>query len=261
MKTLYILLLPVLVLACNDAGDAPKTTGIDSPISESNKGSTSTGPCSKMIFFQKGAEVEATSYNAEGKEISKQITKILEVRNENGVTVADVEGTDRLNNGEEKPAMHYSYKCDGDKIYFDIASMFRSEKKDGDAGFESSTIEYPINVKEGETLPDVTGVMRSEKDGKTSEMKYHFKDRKVAAKEEITTAAGTWNCYKISNTVEVELNIPGLDENSKRLMKEMQSKTKNETFTWFAPEFGIVKMEMYLNGKLSTRNEVTSIKR
>ncbi len=259
MKIIYILLLSVLIIACNSTEDAPKTTTTDSPKTES--AASNSGVCSKMIFFQKGAEVEATSYNADGKEVSRQLTKILEVRNENGITIADVEGTDKLNSGEEKPALHYSYKCDGNKIYFDIASMFRSEKKNGDAGFESNNIEYPINVKEGESLPDVTGVMRSEKDGKTSEMKYHFKDRKVTAKEEITTPAGTWNCYKISNTVEVELDIPGMDENSKRIMKEMQSKTKNETITWFSPEFGIVKMEMYLNGKLASRNEVTAFKK
>ena len=260
MKIICILLLPVLVIACNNTADSPKTTSAGSTANATAE-PINAGPCNKMIFFQKGAEVEATSYNAEGKEVSKQLTKILDVRNENGITIADVEGIDRMSNGEEKPPMHYSYNCDGNKIYFDIATMFRSEKKDGDIGFKSSTIEYPINIKEGETLPDVTGVMSSEKNGKTSEMKYHFKDRKVSVKEEVTTAAGTWNCYKISNTVEVDLDIPGMDENSKRIMKEMQSKTKNETITWFSPAFGIVKMEMYLNGKLTSRNEVTAFKK
>jgi hypothetical protein len=36
---------------------------------------------------------------------------------------------------------------------------------------------------------------------------------------------------------------------------------KIKTLTWFDPEFGIVKMEMYTNDKLSSRNEVTAVKK
>ncbi len=263
MKTFYISFFSCLVIACNNAADAPKTTSTETSTSKTEEParSVNTGACSKLIFFQQGAEVETTSYNDAGSEISKQLTKVQDVKNENGMTVAYVEGTDRMVNDEAKPPIHYNYKCDGDKIYFDIASMFRTEKKEGDANFESGSIEYPINVKEGETLPDATGVMRTEKDGKKMEMKYHFKERKVEGKEEVTTPAGTWNCYKISYVTEVDMEMPGMDEKSKLMMKKMKDAMKNKTITWFAPDFGVVKMEMYMNDKLTSRNEITSVKR
>ncbi len=263
MKILYISFLSCLVIACNNVTDAPKTTSTETSASTTDEPakSVNAGACSKLIFFQQGAEVEATSYNAAGTEISKQLTKVLDVKNENGMTVAYVEGTDRTVEGEAKPAIHYNYKCDGNKIYFDIASMFRTAKKEGDSKFESGLIEYPINVTAGETLPDATGVMQTEKDGKKSEMKYHFKERKVEGKEDVTTPAGTWSCYKISYITEVDLEIPGMDEQSKEMMRKLKGTMKNKTITWMSPDFGIVKMEMYMNGKLASRNEVTAVKR
>ena len=109
-------------------------------------------------------------------------------------------------------------------------------------------------------MPDATGTMSSERDGKKMLMKFVYKDRKVEGKEEITTPAGTFNCFKISNSVEVEMDIPGMDEKTKEMMKQMKNNMKSTTTTWFAPNFGIVKMEMYMNGELQSRNEVTAVK-
>ncbi|MBL7740749.1 MAG: hypothetical protein JNK14_16135 [Chitinophagaceae bacterium] len=233
----------------------------DKPATEVEKKASSSGACNQLIFFQPGAEVEAKSYNASGEEVSSQHTKILDVKNEDGMAVAYVEGSD-LQSGSDKPkVVNYSYKCDGNKIYFDVASMFRDAEKQKDATFESSLIEYPIDVKEGESLPDATGVMKAEKNGKKMEMKYHFINRKVEAKEDVTTPAGTWNCYKISHDTKVEMDIPGMNEQAKKMMEAMQGGMKTTTITWMAPDFGIVKMEMYMNGKLASRNEVVSFKK
>ena len=177
------------------------------------------------------------------------------------MTVANVEGSD-IQTGDGKVSnVKYNLKCDGNKIYFDIASMFRTAEKEKDASFESSMIEYPINISAGETLPDATGTMSSDRNGKKMTMKYHYKNRKVEGKEDVTTAAGTWSCYKISNAVEVEMDIPGMDERSRKMMEAMKDKMKTTTTTWFSPDFGIVKMEMYMNGKLQSRNEVTAVRR
>jgi hypothetical protein len=256
------LLIALILFSCNSAENK---AGIGGDTTETKAGEksndSSPAACNKLIFFKTGAEIEAKSYNAEGVEISSQLTKILSVQNEGGMTVANVEGSDIQTGNGKTTNVKYSYKCDGNKIYFDIASMFRTEKKEGDASFESSMVEYPINISAGETLPDATGTMNSERNGKKMTMKYHYRNRKVDGKEDITTTAGTWSCYKISNTVEVEMDIPGMDETSKKMMEAMKDKMKTTTTTWFAPDFGIVKMEMYMNGKLQSRNEVTGVKR
>jgi hypothetical protein len=45
------------------------------------------------------------------------------------------------------------------------------------------------------------------------------------------------------------------------MMAEMTNKMKTTSITWFAPDFGVVKMEMYQNGKLQMKNEVVTVKR
>jgi hypothetical protein len=269
MKKLIFILSVILIIACNNTGDSGNKTNTNSlktteGISEKEQvaENADAGACGKLVFFRQGAEIEATSYGKDGKEISKQYTKILSVTNEGGFTIAKVEGKD-MEVGEEQKVttVNYEYKCDGNKIYFDVASMFRTAEKEQDATFESSLIEYPINVKEGEILPDATGTMSSERDGKKMLMKFVYKDRKVGGREEITTPAGTFNCFKISNSVEVEMDIPGMDDKTKEMMKQMKDNMKNTTTTWFSPDFGIVKMEMYMNGKLTSRNEVTMVKK
>lgn len=262
MKNCLFLIL-ILAACSNSKSDEPGKTTEKAEASSAISGqkAATAGACNKLIFFHPGAEVEARSYNADGEEVSSQHTKILDVKSEDGMTVAYVEGSD-LQNGMDKPTVvNYSYKCDGNKIYFDVASMFRDAQKQTDATFESSLIEYPINVKEEESLPDATGTMKAEKNGKIMEMKYHFINRKVEGKEEVTTPAGTFNCYKISHDTKVEMEIPGMTEQAKKMMEGMQGKMKTTTTTWLAPDFGIVKMEMYMNGKLASRNEVVSFKK
>lgn len=261
MNKLIIIGATTILIACTNSASTKSETKNDTDAAvKTNEVPKSVTACNKMIFFQQGAEIEATSYDEKGNETTRQYTRILSVTENGGVTTASVEGAIGKPGAEKKTTVNYDYKCDGNKIYFDIASLFRTDAKQQDATFKSSMIEYPVNLTEGETLPDATGTMSAEKGGKIMEMKYHYRNRKVEAKEEVTTAAGTWNCFKISNSVEVEMDIPGMDEKAKEMMKKMQGNMKTTTTTWFAPDFGIVKMEMYMNGKLQSRNEVTSVK-
>lgn len=263
MKKIILAFLIASVIACNNSADkSTAVTHSDSSVTNTTENTekiTDAGACSKLVFFKEGAQIVAASYNAKGEETSKQTTKVLAIKMEEGMTVAEVEGINEMM-GSGPKTVHYNYKCDGNNIYFDIASMFRTDEKNQDGTFESSLISYPINITDGQALPDVTGTMKSERNGKKMEMTYHYKDRKVEGKEEVTTPAGTFNCFKISNAVQVDMNIPGMDEKSIAMMKKMQEGMKTTSITWFAPDFGIVKMEMYMNGELKSKNEVISIK-
>jgi Fe-S cluster assembly iron-binding protein IscA len=73
-----------------------------------------------------------------------------------------------------------------------------------------------------------------------------IKDRKVEAKESITTSAGTFECFKVSSVVE-----------TKSIMS-MESKT----IQWIAEGIGIVKTEnLSKNGKLIGSQVLTGIKK
>lgn len=252
--------IPILLLltACNNSSE-PAQSSTTAANTEEKKTSSGTGGCESLIFFRKGITIEATSYDAEGKETSKQLTTILDITSKDGNTIAHVRGEDIQSGSGEKKTLEYNYRCDGKSIYMDIASAFRTLEKNTDASFTSTEIEYPIDIKEGQSLPDIAGTMSAEKSGKKSTMTFQYKNRKVGKMESITTPAGTWKCYPVSNDVVMEMDIPGMNEKMKEMMKAMQDKMKTSTTTWFAPDFGIVKMEMYQDGKLKSRNEVTKV--
>ncbi|MBL7751425.1 MAG: hypothetical protein JNN29_08570 [Chitinophagaceae bacterium] len=252
--------IPILLFlaACNNSSE-PAQSGSTATVAEEKKTSSGAGGCESLIFFRKGITVEATSYDAEGKETGKQLTTILDITSKDGNTIAHVRGEDIRSGTGEKKTLEYNYRCDGKNIYMDIASAFRTLEKNEDASFTSTEIEYPIDIKEGQSLPDVSGTMSAEKNGKKSTMTFQYKNRKVGSMETITTPAGTWKCYPVSNDVIMEMDIPGMNAQMKEMMKAMQDKMKTSTTTWFAPDFGIVKMEMYQDGKLKSRNEVTKV--
>lgn len=250
--------ISLLFIACNSADKtADKKTETAATSLETKTADASA--CSKMIFFKEGAEIDSRSYDANGKETGTQRSKITSVKDEGGMTVATSEGTNDNGNGNSK-TVTLKYKCDGNKIYFDIASMLGDVAKERGGTVKASDIEYPINVSEGESLPDATGVMKMEKSGKAMEIKYHFKNRKVDGKEEIKTPAGSFNCYKISHTIEMEMDMPGMNESVKKMMETMMGNMNIKSTTWFAPDFGVVKSETYSNDKLSSRNEVVAYK-
>ena len=256
MKKLFWITL--LLAACNSADKTADKKTETAAASSATKTAEASG-CSKMIFFKEGAEIDAKSYDANGKETGTQHSKITSVKDEGGMTVATSEGTNTNGDGSSK-TVTLKYKCDGNKIYFDIASVLGDAAKERGGTFESSLVEYPINISEGESLPDATGVMKAEKNGKAMEIKYHFKNRKVDGKEEVKTPAGSFNCYKISHTIEMEMDMPGMNEKAKQMMEAMMGAMKMKSLTWFAPDFGVVKSETYNNGKLQSGNEVVAYK-
>jgi hypothetical protein len=98
--------------------------------------------------------------------------------------------------------------------------------------------------------------------GKSRKITSHIKERKVEAKENITTPAGTFDCYRISSIVEAEVDMPEMDEESKKIMEKVkQQMGKTKMIFWYSPETTIIKMELYMGEKLLSRSEVTGIKK
>ncbi len=66
-------------------------------------------------------------------------------------------------------------------------------------------------------------------------------NRKVQAKETVTTSAGTWDCYKITNSTKMKIKTMGIG---------MPMNIENTE--WFAPGFGVVKTESKSGGTAIT---------
>ncbi|MBB6328246.1 hypothetical protein FHS59_003889 [Algoriphagus iocasae] len=217
-------------------------------------------PCGDIPFFQPGTEIISKDFNKTGQETSAQTIRVLNVRQENGFSVAEVEGTGRSLPTGAETQVKFSYRCDGNNLYFDMASMYRTQAKAKDSTFQSEEFILPLQLKVGENLPDIVSTVRSEQGGKPRSMTITLSNRKVTAQESVTTEAGTWDAFKITNDLKIDMELPGMDANMKEMIAKMQAETKLSSITWFAPAIGIVKSETYKNGELESGNRIVGIR-
>jgi hypothetical protein len=191
--------------------------------------------------------------------MGRQQVRIVEVSDAAGATTATAEGSYSVKGAKENNGLRYSYKCDGKNIYFDLGSMLRNFERDG-MKMDGSTMEFPIDISEGQSLPNTTVSISTNYGDQKTTTTVTYKNRKVEAKEKITTPAGTWDAYRISTEIESDTDIPGMDEKAKQMMKAMQDKMKARIIFYYAPEAGIIKCPSYMGDKMSFSTEVTSIK-
>lgn len=257
------LLVAGLVLAsCNDTKNETTTTTGDTTTATTEKtgsAAPASGSCGSLYLFNKGMVVEGASYDATGKEISTQTSTVLNVSTEGGAVVSEVEMKSK-SQGQDERVFIGKYSCDGSKLSVDLTNLFGTMDMRG-AKIEGAAIEFPLDVSEGQSLPDASYSMRMTQAGKVMTITSIMKDRKVEAKERVTTPAGTFNCYKISANVDAKVELEDMDDKTKQIMEAMKKSMPKQSFVmYFDPAISIAKMEMFSNGKLTSRSEITAIR-
>lgn len=253
MKNCSPVLLFLLFLGCNNEVATSNELAQEAPASVNDN-------CSNNIWFRKGAKVNTSSYDGQGNEIARSVTTVAKVFTNGNMTISELEMKNTDKDGANEKVSKASYKCDGKIFYMDMSGLVPGGKQTTE--IETSGLELPFAVSVGDTLPDsdYTIVMRA--DGNVRKIKSHIKERKVESKETVRTPGGSFDCYKISSEIETELDMPGLDEKSKKVMEEVKKKMgKNRMIMWYAPEITIVKMEFHMGEKLVSKTEVTSIQK
>jgi hypothetical protein len=253
MKNCSPVLLFLLFLGCNNEVATSNELTQEAPASVNDN-------CSNNIWFRKGAKVNTSSYDGQGNEIARSVTTVAKVFTNGKMTISELEMKNTDKDGANEKVSKASYKCDGKIFYMDMSGLVPGGKQTTE--IETSGLELPFAVSVGDTLPDsdYTIVMRA--DGNVRKIKSHIKERKVESKETVRTPGGSFECYKISSEIETEIDMPGLDEKSKKVMEEVKKKMgKNKMIMWYAPDITIVKMEFHMGEKLVSRTEVTAIKK
>lgn len=212
------------------------------------------GDCNSLIFFKEGTSTTMTSYNEDGKPTGTTKTlynKVTKLPSGTSVT-ANQENYDKK--GKLSNKSEYTIKCDKGTLYFDMKMMMPQQQaesyKDFEMTVEGADKEIPSEFKVGSSLKDAdikfTFATKDGMEMPMMKMNIRVTNRKIEAKENITTPAGTFECYKMTEDVE---------------MKTMFS-VKMKTTTWFSLEAGTVKTESYKeNGKFVGKSELTEIKK
>lgn len=256
MKRVLICFIAVLVVtACNN-NKTPDVAGSASPVKETatakDQPAAAAPGCSSSLWFKEGTTLEFNLTDANGKSTAVTTTKITSVRPEGSAIVTDF--TNTYSKGKEVKG---TYRCEGDKLYMDMQSFFENNfaglKRAGvEMEVKNAYISFPSNMKPGDKLDDASFVITTKKAGKEfMTVTSTIKARKVEGVEKVTTAAGSWDCMKLSEIHSTKSEMMG-----KQFMSQ-----DTKSIEWFTPGAGVVKMETYdASGKLQMRSELISIK-
>lgn len=205
--------------------------------------------CSKFYPLTEGSSFEYTSYNKKGKEDGAINYTISEVRSEGAATAAtfDMKYTDKK--GKEVFATDYSFTCENGLVKIDYESLFPSQmmQQYSEMGLEmdisGTDIELPNDLKVGQELSDANVSMAMNMSGIKMNVSVDQTNRKVEKKETITTPAGSFECYLLT-------------ENS--TAKTMGATIETKSKLWLAEGIGMIKQETYKsNGNLMSSTELT----
>jgi hypothetical protein len=112
-----------------------------------------------------------------------------------------------------------------------------------DYEFSGTDLQIPNDISVGKELPDANMDMTMNMGGMNMTMSVTMKDRKVVGQEDVTTPAGTFNCYVISYNLDMKMGM-----NQKGSAKQ-----------WIAEGVGLVKQEDYnKSGNVTSSSLLTS---
>ena len=208
------------------------------------------------LFFpsEEGTFLEMTNYDKKGKVTGYSSQKILETKEVDGAFVVVFEQASRDKKGENEVKGIMEVSCKDGKFYFDLDNYLSSmnmdtyeENPDMDVVVDGDEIFYPAELNPGDQLPDGSLVAKVLSSGmQIMSMTVDITNRKVEGKESVTTPAGTFECHKITQDVEL-----------KTIMK-----IKSKDATWLAEGVGVVKTEMYdKKGKLTGSTVLTKLEK
>lgn len=209
--------------------------------------------CGGLIFFKDGTSTVMTSYSEDGKVIGSAKTIYTGVTKTPGGASVKAQQENFDKKGKSTAKSEFTITCDHGNLIFDMKMMMPQEQaesyKDMEMTMEGNNKELPSDFVVGSSLKDATIKFKFKtKDGmEMSMMNMSFKitNRKVEAKETITTPAGTFECYKLTEDIE---------------MKTMFA-MKMKSVSWFNVQSGTIKTETYKeNGKYTGKSELTEIK-
>jgi hypothetical protein len=195
--------------------------------------------CSGYYFLQNNKTIERTTYDKDGKPRGKTVIKVSNVASAGTAVSAVINSETFDKNGKAGATATNNVKCADGMLMMDMKMSLpkgsQKQEASGSAEVTGFYIEYPASLNVGDALKDATFTMNSNTAGMDQTTDMLTSNRKVVAKETITSPAGSWECYKITFTSKVTTKMKNLNMNMPAV--------NIEGTEWFCPGFGIVKTE------------------
>jgi hypothetical protein len=192
--------------------------------------------CSGYYFLQDNKTIEMTIYNKKGNPNGKQIYTVSDVSNGGGEATATLNSEMFDKKGKSIVKSNSTIKCKDGVMMVDMKMNMPQQQSaqfsKADAKAENIYIEYPNNMAVGDKLKDGKMDMDIDNNGMKQSINMVISDRNVEGKEAVTTSAGTWECFKISYKMKMNIRTMGIG-----------MPMSIEGTEWYAPGFGVVKTE------------------
>jgi len=207
--------------------------------------------CEPYFLDIQGAEIEMSSYDKKDKLTGVTTSTVKEIKTIGNTAEWTVNVVSKDDKGKEVTSGDLRMTCEDGIFKMDMRNFLDDEVLKGFEGMEvtmdATDLEYPNVLVPGQTLPDGSITVKIGNQGVSMmNMVVRIYDRKVEAIEDITTPAGTFTCYKMTQTVE-----------TKTMFKVVATSTD-----WIAKKIGTVRSESYdKNGKLMSYMVMTGLKK
>ncbi|MCK5029362.1 MAG: hypothetical protein KAR57_07000 [Bacteroidales bacterium] len=197
-----------------------------------------------------GAQLEFKSFDKKDKLTGSSIQTIKEISETGNLISAVIEVQSFDKKGKDLGKKEFSVQCENGEYSVDMKSFMDPQTMEAyeemDVKVKSDNLEIPASLNVGDDLGNGKLEISVYSEGmRIMGMTTDITQRKVEAKEEITTEAGTFDCYKITYTITV---------------KTMFS-VRMEAAEWIAEGVGTVKSETYSNEKTMGYTLLTGIKK
>jgi len=206
--------------------------------------------CKIFIPDQEGVKLEYEMKNGKGKSQGTYSQKLVSIEEDGDATVFKLEqiSTDKKGNEMQNT---YEFKCVGNTFIIDMNTFIDEQQmaayEDMEMTVTSDEIAFPSDIEPGMELKDGSINMEVATGPVTLNFSTFISNRKAEAIERITTAAGTFECIKISQDVEGKYGFV---------------KASFTTVDWYVENIGLIRNETYnKKGKLQSVTELINIEK
>jgi hypothetical protein len=207
--------------------------------------------CPMYYPDKENTQMEYKSYDKKGGLSGSSVQKITSIKKSAGSTEVAVSSESFDAKGKSLGTANLKARCEGGIFYVDMSNYLNQQStdayKDMEMSVEGGNLEMPSGIKAGDVLKDGDLKMSFSSGGMTvMNMSVSITNRKVEAVENLTTPAGTYECYKISYDIATKM---------------MGINVKMKGIEWYAKNTGMVKSETYnKDGKLQGSTLLTGLK-
>jgi hypothetical protein len=208
--------------------------------------------CEGYLSFQEGNKVKYALTDKKNKPAGTVEYVVESVNRTGGGLAADMRSKFTDEKGKEISNSTFTIACKGEKLILDLKSMLNDQMLEAFKGMtmkaEGGNMDIPFSAAVGSLLPDASLHMDILNEGQDfATIDIIITNRKVEAKEEVTTPAGNFSSIRISYDSETKIRTLGIGV-----------PMNVHSITWYSREVGTVRSDSYSKDMKPLGNMVLS---